>query len=115
MPKSDDETPRLSWILAFLCVEKYKGFGPAANYLETSQPKVSRRIAKLEDWFGHDLFERTRPPRLTRYGARFLPQAKRFVGFMYMAQEGRHLPPPTDPTPKEREKAKALWVLTEEF
>lgn len=115
MPKSDDESPRLSWIVAFLCVEKFKGFRQAAKFLETTQPQISRRVADLERWFGSDLFVRTRPPALTDFGKGFLPQAQRFVGFMYMRQDGKHLPVPADPTPREREKAKALWALTQEI
>lgn len=111
--KNDDPSPRLSWILTFVCVARYGGFGHAARYLGIPQPVASRRIKALEGWLGHQLFERSRPPVLTSHGRTLLPLAKTMISGLYLLQHGRHFPVPPDPTPSEIDKAKALWAMTE--
>jgi LysR family hydrogen peroxide-inducible transcriptional activator len=61
----------------FLKVVETRGFAAAARQLGCSQPAVSQTIAKLEEIFGGDLFERRRgaPLILTPIGKAILPSA----------------------------------------
>lgn len=59
-------------IECFLCVAKHLNFSKAAEYLYISQPVLSRRIARLEQELGTELFDRGgRSLELTEDGKRF--------------------------------------------
>ena len=62
----------------FLKVAETKSFADAARHLRVSQPAVSQTIARLEEIYGGDLFERRRgaPVALTLMGRAILPKAK---------------------------------------
>lgn len=59
-------------------VAETRSFAAAARQLGISQPAISQSIAKLEDLYGGDLFERRRgaPVVLTPIGRAILPKAK---------------------------------------
>jgi LysR family hydrogen peroxide-inducible transcriptional activator len=62
----------------FLKVAETRSFAEAARKLDVSQPAVSQSIARLEELYGGDLFERRRgaPVALTPIGKAILPSAK---------------------------------------
>jgi LysR family hydrogen peroxide-inducible transcriptional activator len=63
---------------AFLKVAETRSFVAAAKQLGVTQPAISQTIAKLEELYGADLFERQRgaPVALTPIGQAVLPKAK---------------------------------------
>ena len=64
----------------FIEVTRIGNLGRAAETLQTDQSTVSRKIARLEDAVGVELFERVgRAIRLTQAGRRFLPRAERLL------------------------------------
>jgi LysR family hydrogen peroxide-inducible transcriptional activator len=70
--------PDFKQLETFLKVAETRSFVEAARHLGVSQPAVSQTIAKLEDVYGGDLFERRRgaPIALTLMGRAILPKAK---------------------------------------
>ncbi|WP_174285655.1 LysR family transcriptional regulator [Sphingomonas bacterium] len=70
--------PDFAHLEAFLKVAETRSFAEAARQLGVSQPAVSQTIAKLEESYGGDLFERRRgaPVALTLMGRAILPKAK---------------------------------------
>jgi LysR family hydrogen peroxide-inducible transcriptional activator len=70
--------PDFKQIETFLKVAETRSFADAARQLGVSQPAVSQAIARLEDLYGADLFERRRgaPVALTVIGRAILPKAK---------------------------------------
>jgi DNA-binding transcriptional LysR family regulator len=68
-------------VRAFLAVCQYGTFTAAASALYTTQPSLSRRIARLEQQVGGVLFDRRsrRAPRLALLGVRLLPQARQLM------------------------------------
>ena len=68
---------RLSNLLCFEAVKRYKHFSKAAEHLHLSQSAVSKQIASLEDHLGVILFERDSPSiRLTPIGERISPHVE---------------------------------------
>jgi LysR family hydrogen peroxide-inducible transcriptional activator len=63
---------------AFLKVTETRSFAAAARQLRVSQPAISQTIARLEELYGGDLFERRRgaPVALTPIGRAILPTVK---------------------------------------
>ena len=82
LPETDD-------LRAFIEVVAQGTFTAAAQRLHTSQPALSRRIARLEHQIGGTLFEREnrREPLLTTLGEILLPYAQKAAG-----RPGRLLP-----------------------
>ncbi|MGY4395311.1 LysR family hydrogen peroxide-inducible transcriptional activator [Sphingomonas sp. UYAg733] len=76
----------------FLKVAETRSFAAAARELGVSQPAVSQTIAKLEELYGGDLFERRRgaPVALTPIGRAVLPTVKLLL-FTVDRQIGRAL------------------------
>jgi len=70
--------PDFKQLEAFLAVAESRSFAIAARQLGVSQPAISQTIAKLEDLYGADLFERKRgaPVALTPVGRAIIPKAK---------------------------------------
>jgi LysR family hydrogen peroxide-inducible transcriptional activator len=70
--------PDFNQLETFLKVVETRSFADAARQLGVSQPAVSQTIAKLEELYGGDLFERRRgaPVALTPMGRVILPKAK---------------------------------------
>ncbi|NOW44924.1 LysR family hydrogen peroxide-inducible transcriptional activator [Novosphingobium sp. SG751A] len=70
--------PDFHQLETFLKVSEARSFAAAARQLGVSQPAVSQTIARLEDIYGADLFERRRgsPVTLTPIGQAILPSAK---------------------------------------
>ena len=72
----------ISWEDAqtFLCVAEQHSFSAAARRLQLGQPTISRRIAKLEERIGSQLFARGKQGAvLTDEGARLLPAAEQMA------------------------------------
>ncbi len=70
--------PDFHQLETFLKVAETRSFAGAARQLGVSQPAVSQTIARLEELYGGDLFERRRgtPIALTPMGRAILPTAK---------------------------------------
>ena len=70
--------PDFNQLETFLKVAEARSFADAARQLGVSQPAVSQTIAKLEELYGGDLFERRRgsPVALTPIGRAVLPTVK---------------------------------------
>src|SRR4051812_36314545 len=65
--------PPLDALQAFEAAAQSGSFSAAASLLNVTHGAVSRRIARLEDWFGHRLFHReARGVSLTPEGQRLL-------------------------------------------
>ncbi len=65
---------------AFLEVAKTRSFSSAAGNLHLTQPAVSKRIAALETYLNHALFDRLgKEVRLTEAGEALLPNAERIM------------------------------------
>ncbi|MCD8036851.1 MAG: LysR family transcriptional regulator [Clostridiales bacterium] len=65
----------------FLCAAKYLNFSKAADYLYISQPVLSRRILRLEQELGVELFDRSgRSLELTENGKKFQKFFERVSG-----------------------------------
>ena len=75
---SNTPRPDFHQLETFLKVAETRSFAEAARQLGVSQPAVSQTIAKLEEVYGGDLFERRRgmPVALTLMGRMILPKAK---------------------------------------
>lgn len=68
----------LQWIDDFLALCKTQNFTRAAEARCTTQSAYSRRVQRLEEWLGAQLFYReSRPLSLTPAGAEFLTRAHR--------------------------------------
>lgn len=82
--------PDFHQLETFLKVTETRSFAAAARQLGVSQPAVSQTIAKLEEIYGADLFERRRgaPVALTPVGRAILPKAKLLL-FMVDTQMSR--------------------------
>lgn len=70
--------PRLEWFEALLAYRRWHTIAEASRRLGVSQDLLSERIRLLEEWFNHELFERSQPyqrltPRLNAFGERYLP------------------------------------------
>jgi hypothetical protein len=92
------ESPRISCLVAFICVDKFGGYSKAATYLGLKQSTVSRQIKSLERWLGAKILTNNKPPRLTPYGSMFLRNARNIVKICIYREEGcdiyqRHLIP----------------------
>lgn len=71
---------QLSAVEAFVAVCEQGSVRAAAASLHLTQPAVSKRIAKLETLFGHELFDRVgRGIAPTEAGRAFLPHARRML------------------------------------
>jgi len=70
--------PDFNHLETFLKVAEKRSFADAARELGISQPAVSQTIARLEELYGGDLFERRRgaPVALTPIGRAILPTVK---------------------------------------
>ncbi|MFB0872607.1 MULTISPECIES: LysR family transcriptional regulator [unclassified Sphingobium] len=78
-PRRNSSTrPDFNQLEVFLKVAETRSFAEAARHLGVSQPAVSQTIARLEEIYGGDLFERRRgsPVSLTPVGRAILPKAK---------------------------------------
>jgi DNA-binding transcriptional LysR family regulator len=65
---------------SLVAVVDLNGFRKAANYLNISQPALSRRIARLEEEFGIKLFERSgNQLKITSAGTEILQTARRII------------------------------------
>ncbi len=77
-PRRTSKRPDFNQLETFLKVAEARSFAGAARQLGVSQPAVSQTIARLEELYGGDLFERRRgaPVALTLMGRAILPTAK---------------------------------------
>jgi LysR family hydrogen peroxide-inducible transcriptional activator len=84
--------PDFNQLETFLKVAEARSFAEAARQLGISQPAVSQTIARLEELYGGDLFERQRgaPVALTPIGRAILPTV-RLLLFTVDRQVGRAL------------------------
>jgi len=65
---------------ALAAIIEFNSFSKAASHLLISQPALSRRIAKLEDYIGERLVTRKHKNiELTPIGERFFPIAKNLI------------------------------------
>src|SRR3546814_11222200 len=73
--------PELNQLEVFLKVVETKSFTAAGNLLGRTQPAISQAIARLEDFYGADLFERSRgaPLALTPVAEAILPTARQIL------------------------------------
>src|SRR3546814_13170091 len=74
--------PELNQLEVFLKVVETKSFTAAGNLLGRTQPAISQAIARLADFYGPDLFERSRgaPLALTPVAEAILPTARPILG-----------------------------------
>jgi DNA-binding transcriptional LysR family regulator len=73
-------TLELDWLRAFVTVADARNFTAAGEVVSATQSAVSIRIRKLEQRLGQRLMERNaRNVSLTRFGATFLPDARRVL------------------------------------
>jgi LysR family hydrogen peroxide-inducible transcriptional activator len=70
--------PDFNQLETFLKVAETRSFAEAARQMGVSQPAISQTIARMEETYGGDLFERRRgaPVALTLMGRAILPKAK---------------------------------------
>jgi len=71
----------LHYVLAFVAVVEEGGFTNASDRLHVAQPSISRKIKRLEQLLGAELFVR-RPHsyvQLTPAGIRFLKECRRIL------------------------------------
>ncbi|WP_133497027.1 LysR family transcriptional regulator [Stakelama pacifica] len=89
-PRRSAARPDFHQLETFLKVVETRSFANAARQIGISQPAVSQTIARLEEIYGADLFERHRgaPVALTPVGRAILPKAKLLL-FMVDAQMSR--------------------------
>lgn len=76
--------PRLEWFEALLAYRRWHTIAEASRHIGVSQDLLSERIRLLEEWFEHELFERSQPhqrltPRLNTFGERYLPYMQHIV------------------------------------
>jgi DNA-binding transcriptional LysR family regulator len=76
--------PRLEWFEALLAYRRWHTIAEASRRLGVSQDLLSERIRLLEEWFNHELFERSQPhqrltPRLNAFGERYLPYMQQVI------------------------------------
>ena len=90
--RRDAVRPDFNQLETFLKVAETRSFAAAARQLGVSQPAVSQTIARLEELYGGDLFERRRgaPVALTPIGRAVLPTVKLLL-FTVDRQIGRAL------------------------
>lgn len=76
--RSTPSRPEFHQLAIFLKVVEARSFAGAARLVGRSQPAISQAIARLEEIYGGDLFERRRgaPLRLTPIGEAILPSAR---------------------------------------
>lgn len=73
-------TLELDWLRAFTAVADVRNFTTAGTAIGATQSAISIRIRKLEQRLGQRLMERNaRGVSLTRFGAAFLPDARRVL------------------------------------
>ena len=72
------EQPELKQLMTFLKVVEARSFAGAARIMGRTQPAISQAIARLEEIYGGDLFERRRGAllELTPIGQAILPSAR---------------------------------------
>lgn len=76
-----------SQLECFLAVAEHLNFARASEYLHITQPAVTHQINSLEAELGRQLFKRTtRSVSLTVDGLRFLPDGKKILDDIHMAQ-----------------------------
>lgn len=76
-----------SQLECFLAVAEHLNFARASEYLHITQPAVTHQINSLETELGRQLFKRTtRSVALTVDGLCFLPDGKKILDDIYMAQ-----------------------------
>lgn len=79
MPRDHDQF-KISWIRAFLAVQRTGSFTAAAGEIQRTQSRVSALVAEFEHYLGVDLFIRGNVPvRLTEQGRELLPYARSIV------------------------------------
>ncbi len=76
--------PRIEWFEALLAYRRWHTIAEASRRLGVSQDLLSERIRLLEEWFSHNLFERSLPhqrltPKLNAYGDRYLSYMQQIV------------------------------------
>ncbi len=76
--------PRIEWFEALLAYRRWHTIAEASRHIGVSQDLLSERIRLLEEWFAHELFERSQPhlrltPRLNAFGERYLPYMQHIV------------------------------------
>lgn len=76
--KRPPKRPEFNQLEVFLAVAETRSFAAAARQIGRDQPSVSRAIARLEEHYGVDLFERRRgvPVGLTPTGKAILPSVR---------------------------------------
>ncbi len=76
--------PRIEWFEALLAYRRWHTIAEASRHVGVSQDLLSERIRLLEEWFEHELFERSQPhqrltPKLSAFGDRYLPYMQHVV------------------------------------
>ena len=70
----------LSSMKAFVTLAESDSFNNAAKLLNITQPALTRRIKKMEEYLHTQLFERTtRKVTLTKAGKMLLPEARELI------------------------------------
>jgi DNA-binding transcriptional LysR family regulator len=71
----------------FVAAAESRSFVRAAKLVNVSQPAITKSIQRMENWFGHALFERGAQLKLTAFGEAMIGDAKRVLaGFDELRQ-----------------------------
>jgi len=74
----------------FVAAADSRSFVKAAKLVNVSQPAITKSIQRMEQWFGHTLFERGAELRLTVFGESVLGNARELLrGFDDLTQAAR--------------------------
>lgn len=70
----------LRQLLYFVAAADSRSFSKSAKLVNVSQPAITKSIQRMEEWFGHELFERGAELKLTAFGEAMIGEARKVLG-----------------------------------